>query len=121
VSWRSGVSTSRSSGDPRRKWGPDTHVFADLTGIDLLVVDGPPAPIAADIRYPSLPYFWNRLNAGGYVLLDDANREAERILIERWRATFPDLQSQFLPLEKGGMLLRKRKIAASQPDNALMS
>jgi hypothetical protein len=79
----------------------------DLTGIDLLVVDGPPTPIAADIRYPSVPFFWDRLNAGACVLLDDTNREGERLIVERWRAEFPDLASRHLDLKKGVMLLRK--------------
>jgi predicted O-methyltransferase YrrM len=85
----------------------DTQVLTDLTDIDLLVVDGPPMPIAPDIRYPSLAFFWDRLRPGACVLLDDADREGERTILERWRAEFPDMESHHLDLEKGAVLLRK--------------
>jgi hypothetical protein len=43
--------------------------------------------------YPALPLLRDRLAPGCLVVLDDAQREGERWVIERWRAEFPlDLQ-----------------------------
>lgn len=85
----------------------DTRRLIDLADIDLLVVDGPPMPFAADIRYPTMAFFWDRLKPGACVLLDDADREGERIIVERWQAEFSGMESRHLDLEKGAVLLRK--------------
>lgn len=85
----------------------ERSILDDLGGVDLLVVDGPPAPIAPDIRYPALPFFWERLSPGATVLLDDAARPGERAVAERWRAEFAPAMER-LDLERGALLLRKR-------------
>jgi methyltransferase family protein len=85
----------------------DTRRLGDLVGIDLLVVDGPPLPVAADVRYPSLPFFWGRLRPGACVILDDTIREEERAIVERWRREFPGIEVQQLDLEKGAVVIRK--------------
>jgi predicted O-methyltransferase YrrM len=65
-------------------------------GADLLLVDGPvasPGSGAERSRYPALPLLRRRLAPGCLVVLDDAQREGERWVIERWRAEFAlDLQ-----------------------------
>jgi hypothetical protein len=65
-------------------------------GADLLLVDGPvasPGGGAGRSRYPALPLLRERLAPGCLVVLDDAQREGERWVIERWRAEFAlDLQ-----------------------------
>lgn len=70
----------------------DTSAFEDLKDIDLLIVDGPPATVATDARFPALPAFSSRLADGAYVVLDDADRPAEMAAVERWLAEFPALQ-----------------------------
>jgi predicted O-methyltransferase YrrM len=59
-------------------------------GIDLLVVDGPPAgePEIERSRYPALPALADRLAPEAAVLLDDADRPGERWTLERWRSEF---------------------------------
>ena len=55
---------------------------------DLLLVDGPPASPEVGAqersRYPALPLLRPRLGPGALVVLDDADREGERWVIEQW-------------------------------------
>lgn len=81
--------------------------LADLAAIDLLIVDGPPAPVAAEVRYPALPFFWPRLKPGAAVVLDDADRPGEQAVIRRWQAEFAGAEVARLDLEKGAVVLRK--------------
>jgi hypothetical protein len=60
-------------------------------GADLLLVDGPvasPGSGAERSRYPALPLLRERLAPGCLVLLDDAQRDGERWVIDRWRSEF---------------------------------
>ena len=62
-------------------------------GVDLLLVDGPPAPADAPederSRYPALPLLAGRLGPGAIVVLDDADRAGERWTLARWREDLP--------------------------------
>ena len=60
-------------------------------GIDLLLVDGPPAggPGIQASRYRALPALADRLAPNAAVVLDDADREGERRVLDRWLAGFP--------------------------------
>ena len=86
----------------------DTRVLADLTDVDLLLIDGPPTALRADIRYPSLPFFWGRLAPGAIVLLDDAARAPERAMAAAWQRQFPDATYEYLHLEKGALRITRR-------------
>jgi predicted O-methyltransferase YrrM len=61
------------------------------SGVDLLLVDGPPAndPGIQRSRYPALPTLAERLAPGAAIVLDDADRAGERWAFERWLAEFP--------------------------------
>jgi predicted O-methyltransferase YrrM len=85
----------------------DTRVLADLTDVDLLLIDGPPTALRADIRYPSLPFFWSRLAPGAIVLLDDAARAAERAMGAAWQRQFSDASYEYLHLEKGALRITR--------------
>ncbi|GHD71476.1 hypothetical protein GCM10007164_17760 [Luteimonas padinae] len=65
--------------------------FADLRDISMLVVDGPPSSNGPLARYPALPLMRDRLLPGALVLLDDAGREDEQMVVERWRRENPGL------------------------------
>ena len=56
------------------------------SGIDLLVVDGPPAHDRPLARYPAVPYFWPRLAPGCTIVCDDIRRRGEREVISRWES-----------------------------------
>ena len=85
----------------------DTRVLADLSQVELLLIDGPPTALRADIRYPALPFFWGRLAPGAIVLLDDAARPAERAMAAAWQRQFPDATYEYLHLEKGALRITR--------------
>lgn len=62
------------------------------SGIELLVVDGPPGygEGMARSRYPALPALADRLAPGALVMLDDAERDGEREILARWRSELPE-------------------------------
>lgn len=84
----------------------DTAQLIDLRQIDLLFIDGPPTALRRDIRYPALPFFWERLAPGAVVLLDDANRRAERRIAQLWQRRYP-AHYEHLSLEKGALRVIK--------------
>jgi hypothetical protein len=59
-------------------------------GIELLLVDGPPAgtPALERSRYPALPELAARLAPSAAILLDDADRPGERWVLDRWLGEF---------------------------------
>jgi predicted O-methyltransferase YrrM len=61
------------------------------SGVELLLVDGPPAnePEIERSRYPALPALAGRLARDAAIVLDDADRDGERWVIERWLDEFP--------------------------------
>lgn len=77
--------------------------------IDLLLVDGPPADIQKDSRYPALPLLIDKLSDDSLIILDDTIREDEKRIISRWLNEFPGFQSEFVDLEKGAAILTKQK------------
>jgi len=79
----------------------------EARSIDLLVVDGPPAGLREQARYPAGPLLVPRLSADGAVMLDDADRPDEKRIIERWRAEFGDLMAESRSAEKGLVVLSR--------------
>lgn len=74
--------------------------------IDFLVVDGPPAAIHRDIRWPSIPLLRDRLAPGAAILMDDGDRPGERQAAHDWRDRIPGSWVRYLPGGKGGWILR---------------
>jgi predicted O-methyltransferase YrrM len=62
-----------------------------IKGIDLLVVDGPPAMINETIREGALPHLYEFLNDGAIIFVDDAARVGEQRVVENWQNAFPNL------------------------------
>lgn len=62
----------------------DRQAFADIDGIDMLVVDGPPGITGPAARYPALAVLAGRLAPGAVVVLDDVDREDEQRILHRW-------------------------------------
>jgi predicted O-methyltransferase YrrM len=85
----------------------DMSILPDT--IDLLVVDGPPASYGSTIRYPALPYFYERLTDNGIVLVDDAARPGEKEIVQRWMAAFTSLEQEYVDTEKGTAVIRKKR------------
>lgn len=56
--------------------------------IDILLVDGPPAPTHPIARYPALPLLVNELSPSALVVLDDTDRAQEKTIKKKWKAEF---------------------------------
>ena len=77
-----------------------------LDDVGLLFVDGPPGGLSSHSRYPSVPYFVDRLAPGAHVVLDDYRRDQERDIVARWQREYGDhFTLEAVPLEKGAALL----------------
>lgn len=56
----------------------------DITNIDLLVIDGPPATTNKLARFPALPLLGSRFSKNCVIILDDTNRSGEKEIIALW-------------------------------------
>lgn len=72
----------------------DTAAFAGLTGIDLLVVDGPPANSGPHARYPAFPLLEEQLSAHATVVLDDVSRQDEQEIVRQWTQSVSGLETE---------------------------
>jgi len=72
----------------------DVDQLRDLIGINLLVVDGPPAATGPDARYPALQVLEAKLSPTATVVLDDANRPDEQDAVRRWTENVTGLTSE---------------------------
>lgn len=79
--------------------------------IDVLIVDGPPATLDAQARYPAVPLLADRLRDGALILVDDGARAGEREIVARWAERFPDLTVEFKATEKRAYVLGVRRAA----------
>lgn len=73
----------------------------NIDNIDILIVDGPPAFIQKNSRFPALPLLKEKLSQNAVVYLDDGKREDEKSIIEEWRKLFPEFRYQFIDTVKG--------------------
>jgi len=60
--------------------------WSDLTGIALLFVDGPPGGTGPHARYPAVELLADRLAPGAIVVIDDADRDDEKAMLDDWLA-----------------------------------
>ncbi|WP_269900173.1 class I SAM-dependent methyltransferase [Paenalcaligenes faecalis] len=86
-------------------WYP-ISLLADIDGIDLLWVDGPPGSTCLFSRYPAVPALADKFSDQAEVWLDDTGRQEEKDICESWAADY-GIELSFYPLEKGlGRLIR---------------
>lgn len=85
----------------------DVSAVADLTGIGLLFVDGPPAAVGEHARFPALPLLQDRLAERCSIVLDDMIRTDEQEVAQLWHDRLPDLSRTDLRLEKGATIFRR--------------
>lgn len=74
--------------------------------IELVFVDGPPAPTGTLARYPALPLLRERLAPCASIVLDDGRRRGEREIVRRWVREYPDIKTEWVPTRKGTWVLR---------------
>jgi predicted O-methyltransferase YrrM len=58
--------------------------YQDLSGIDLLLVDGPPGATGPKARFPAYPVLKASLSSRAVLILDDTVRRDERRIAETW-------------------------------------
>lgn len=87
-------------------WYDAAHIDPDIK-IDLLVIDGPPGQIQNISRYPALPLLYRYLSDDVVILLDDAGRPDEKVILDMWAREFPDFEHEYIPAEKGAAVLRR--------------
>lgn len=85
--------------DGTRKWYDQSRI-EDLTGVDLLVVDGPPRPTGEAARSPVRPVFENRMAPRCRVLFDDGQYLHVAKTAEEWAASDPAWHLTRLETEK---------------------
>ena len=83
------------------------RAWEDLTGIDLLFVDGPPATTGHQARYPALPLLSGSLSPVATAVLDDLVVPDMQKVLRLWLDAYPDFGSEILPLEKQAAVLRR--------------
>jgi predicted O-methyltransferase YrrM len=93
-------------GDETFRWY-DLSAAGSVEEVDLLVVDGPPGSTQPLARYPAVPRLWDSLSADVLVVLDDAKRDDESAVIERWLTEYPQLRAELLAHEKGTAVIRR--------------
>ena len=83
------------------------RAWEDLSGIDLLFVDGPPATTGHQARYPALPLLSGSLSPAATAVLDDLVVPDMQKVLQVWLDAYPDFRSEILPLEKQAAVLRR--------------
>jgi len=86
--------------------------WEDLTGIDLLFVDGPPEATGHQARYPALPLLNEALSPAAVVILDDLVVPDMQKVLRLWLDAYPDFGSETLTLEKQAAVLRRGPLKA---------
>ncbi len=70
--------------DTEWQWYDEAKIKDIENGIDLLVVDGPPRFLQERSRFLALPLLFDKLSTNSTILLDDANRDNEKQVVEDW-------------------------------------
>lgn len=92
------------SGD-RYRWYAQA-ALEDLTGIGMLLVDGPPGTTGRQARYPAVPLLLPRCADQAVIILDDANRPDEHATSDRWLAERPELTKNSHCQERAHVFVR---------------
>lgn len=79
------------------------------TSIDILLVDGPPMDTQPLARYPALPLLRKFMGDKTLILLDDASREEERKIVQKWLRDDYNLRSEYYETQKGTAKLYFKK------------
>lgn len=73
--------------------------------IELLFVDGPPGKTAHRARYPAVPILHPLLGKNCIIVVDDAYRKAENLIVQEW-CDLLGVSSEWIATEKGAAIIR---------------
>lgn len=76
--------------------------------IDCLVIDGPPAAVQKEVRYPAIPLLNGLLKSNARIFLDDAGRPDELAIVKAWGDKFGWNNTPFVQAEKGIAVLSRQ-------------
>lgn len=92
--------------DGDRRWY-DRQVFADVSPIDLVLIDGPPEATGPMARFPAFDALRDQLGDTALILLDDSDRADETAAIEQWLASDPTLSREDHEVSRLAVLRRR--------------
>ena len=75
--------------------------------INMLVIDGPPGFIQTHSRYPALPLLQQKMANDCVIFMDDAARDDEKEIVDKWLAEYPGWRHEYVSLLRGCSVLRK--------------
>lgn len=90
-------------------WYDEQAIPQEVNDISLLVVDGPPAHTGPLARLPAVPRLLDRLDSEAIIILDDAARDDEKEIVEKWINLEPSFHKTYLHHEKGCVVLERNK------------
>jgi predicted O-methyltransferase YrrM len=104
---------------PLRRWSTRDETWRwysraalrDIDGIGLVFVDGPPGATGPIARYPAMAELLPRCTPEAVIVLDDASRDDEAAISDRWLAEFPELERTIGDHEKGAHIFTRRSTA----------
>ena len=70
--------------DEEEFWWYDLSEAVIPKSVDLLLVDGPPAAVGPQSRYPAFPLLEQFLSDSALIVLDDGRRQEEQQIVTRW-------------------------------------
>jgi predicted O-methyltransferase YrrM len=85
--------------------------------IDMIIIDGPPWSVHPLVRGAADSLF-SRLAPGGVILLDDAARPGERLVAQRWRKHWPNIDFRLASDGTKGTLVGIRRAHGVLPSAA---
>ncbi len=93
----------------------DVEALADVRGVDMLLIDGPPEKTGPDARYPAMRVLEHKLADAATVVFDDAHRHDEQIALRRWMETIEGLTQEDEALGRHAVLAYRRIVRQLSP------
>ena len=105
-------------------WYDIDQYLSEISNIDMLIVDGPPALENQFSRLPALEAIHERLKPAAVVIVDDAQRMGERTVVDLWMKSFPGFELRQIDSVTGLAVLEpsvKSHFQASKSTNKVHS
>lgn len=106
--WATVVDAPLSASDGEQRWYTLSNLHQNANAIEVLIVDGPPATTSPLARYPAIPRLINRMAPAAVVIIDDADRPEEQVILKKWHSEFADFHQSNAFCEKGCVFLERK-------------